>query len=100
MQSPQSGNAGGLVPPGGSEQPPFLHPEPEALQQHLDLGLPEKGQGEEGVVTLTSRILDNSVNTWHQGFLDKLYGSTDPVGVASELLLAVLNTNVCLMWHP
>lgn len=27
--------------------------------------------------------------------MDKLYASTDPVGVCSELVLAVLNTNVC-----
>ena len=40
------------------------------------------------------KILQYSVNTWDQGFLDKLYASTDAVGVASELILAVLNTNV------
>lgn len=40
------------------------------------------------------KTLKYSVNTWDQGFLDKLYGSTNPVGVVSELLLGVLNTNV------
>lgn len=39
-------------------------------------------------------MLRYSVNTWSDGFLDKLYASTDPVGVASDLLLSVLNTNV------
>jgi glutamate decarboxylase len=34
------------------------------------------------------------VNTWHQGFLDKLYASTNAPGVAAELILAALNTNV------
>lgn len=34
------------------------------------------------------------MNTWHQGFLDKLYASTNAPGVASELILAALNTNV------
>jgi len=38
--------------------------------------------------------LQYSVNTWDQGFLDKLYASTDAPGVVSELVLAVLNTNV------
>lgn len=40
------------------------------------------------------KILRYSVNTWDQGFLDKLYASTDAAGVASELILAVLNTNL------
>lgn len=39
-------------------------------------------------------VLKYSVNTWDQGFLDKLYASTNAVGVVSELLLSVLNTNV------
>lgn len=34
------------------------------------------------------------MNTWDPGFLDKLYASPDAAGVASELVLAVLNTNV------
>lgn len=78
----------------GEARPPFAIPGPESLQKLLSLELPYQGQGNEGVIDLASRILSNSVNTWHQGFLDKLYGSTDPVGVVSELLIAVLNTNV------
>ncbi|KAI0517782.1 glutamate decarboxylase [Xylaria bambusicola] len=39
-------------------------------------------------------VLRYSVNTWDQGFLDKLYSSTNAVGVVSDMLLAVLNTNV------
>ncbi|KAJ4422643.1 Glutamate decarboxylase 2, partial [Gnomoniopsis sp. IMI 355080] len=39
-------------------------------------------------------LLTHSVNTWDQGFLDKLYSAPSPVGLASELLLAALNTNV------
>lgn len=41
-----------------------------------------------------SQILNYSVNTWDQGFMDKLYSSTNAVGVVAEMLLAVLNTNV------
>jgi glutamate decarboxylase len=40
------------------------------------------------------KVLKYSVNTWHQGFLDKLYASTNAPGVAAELILATLNTNV------
>lgn len=39
-------------------------------------------------------MLRYSVNTWDQGFLDKLYASTNAPGVAAELLLAALNTNL------
>ncbi|KAF2129784.1 glutamate decarboxylase-like protein 1 [Dothidotthia symphoricarpi CBS 119687] len=39
-------------------------------------------------------IFKYSVNTWDQGFMDKLYASTNAVGLVSELVLATLNTNV------
>jgi hypothetical protein len=47
-----------------------------------------------GLLELVERTLQYSVNTWDQGFMDKLYASTNPVGVISELVLGVLNTNV------
>ncbi|KAI2478529.1 Glutamate decarboxylase 1 [Pyrenophora tritici-repentis] len=69
------------------------------LAQELEIdnaGTEKEGgedQGKDGLVKLVSSILKYSVNTWDQGFLDKLYASTNAVGVVSELLLAVLNTN-------
>jgi len=41
--------------------------------------LPDTGKGKDGVLELTQQILDYSVNTWDQGFMDKLYGSTNAV---------------------
>ena len=70
------------------------HHKPQKLQQLLDFQLPDNGKGQEGLLQELKKILQYSVNTWDQGFLDKLYGSTNAVGVASELILAVLNTNV------
>ncbi|KAL2194913.1 pyridoxal phosphate-dependent transferase [Corynascus similis CBS 632.67] len=68
---------------------------PEDLVKDLALSLPEgEGRGEEGLLKTIQDVLKYSVNTWDQGFLDKLYASTNPVGVASELLLGALNTNV------
>ncbi|KAL2151289.1 hypothetical protein VTH82DRAFT_6387 [Thermothelomyces myriococcoides] len=68
---------------------------PEDLVKELALNLPKgEGRGEEGLLQTIRDVLKYSVNTWDQGFLDKLYASTNPVGVASELLLGVLNTNV------
>ncbi|KAK3321655.1 pyridoxal phosphate-dependent transferase [Apodospora peruviana] len=68
---------------------------PEELVKRLDFSLPKvEGRGEEGLLQTIKDILEHSVNTWDQGFLDKLYASTNAVGVASELLLSVLNTNL------
>ncbi|KAE8382601.1 hypothetical protein BDV26DRAFT_277957 [Aspergillus bertholletiae] len=70
------------------------HKKPEDLQSILQLELPEQGTGQDGLVEALQKVLRYSVNTWHQGFLDKLYASTNAPGVASELILAALNTNV------
>ncbi|CAK7273558.1 Glutamate decarboxylase 2 [Sporothrix epigloea] len=68
---------------------------PQQLIPRLDLQLPQgEGGGRAAMLALVQRVLQLSVNTWDQGFLDKLYASTTPVGVAAELLLAVLNTNL------
>lgn len=39
------------------------------------------------------KVLQYSVNTWNPGFLDKLYASNNPIGVISDIILSVLNTN-------
>lgn len=46
---------------------------------------------------MIERVLQYSVNTWDQGFLDKLYASNTPVGVVSDIILSILNTNVRLL---
>ncbi|KAF2707385.1 glutamate decarboxylase 1 [Pleomassaria siparia CBS 279.74] len=67
---------------------------PKSLDAILNLEIPDQRAGKEGVVELIQKILTYSVNTWDQGFMDKLYASTNAVGLVSELLLATLNTNV------
>jgi glutamate decarboxylase len=52
---------------------------PDKLQQLLELHLEDQGFGKKGVLELLHRILRHSVNTWHQGFMDKLYSSTNAV---------------------
>jgi len=71
---------------------------PKELGPVLDLKLEEEGVGKDGLLDLVERTLQYSVNTWDQGFMDKLYASTNPVGVISELVLGVLNTNVRLLY--
>ncbi|KYK58088.1 glutamate decarboxylase [Drechmeria coniospora] len=68
---------------------------PRELLDRLRFSLPRaEGEGKDGLVDAIQRILRYSVNTWDQGFLDKLTASTNAVGVVSEMVLAVLNTNV------
>jgi glutamate decarboxylase len=67
---------------------------PEDLQTLLNIHLPQKGVGKVGLLELVERILQYSVNTWDRGFMHKLSGATNAVGVISELVLAVLNANV------
>lgn len=69
------------------------HP-PKELQQLLDFSLPQHGVGHDGFVQMVKKVLQYSVNTWDQGFIDKLYANTTPVGLAADLLLSSLNTNV------
>jgi hypothetical protein len=70
---------------------------PQELGDILSLLLTDGGVGKDGLLDLVQRTLLYSVNTWDQGFMDKLYASTNPVGVISELVLATLNTNVSFM---
>jgi glutamate/tyrosine decarboxylase-like PLP-dependent enzyme len=58
------------------------------------LSIPEQPQGKTGLLSAIQSIHAYSVNTWDQGFLDKLYSSTTPVGLAADLVLSSLNTNV------
>ena len=53
---------------------------PQHLADLLGFQLPGCGLGKEGVLDALSRILQYSVNTWDQGFMDKLYSSTNAVG--------------------
>ena len=45
------------------------------------------------LLEVMDKVLEYSVNTWNAGFLDKLYASNNPIGVISDTLLSVLNTN-------
>ncbi|KAH8592296.1 glutamate decarboxylase-like protein-like protein 1 [Bisporella sp. PMI_857] len=85
----------GLAIPDGTPRTSLVeYHRPEKLLQLLDFSLPGDGRGKEGLLQTVEQVLKYSVNTWDQGFLDKLYASTNAVGVVSELLLSVLNTNL------
>jgi glutamate decarboxylase len=52
---------------------------PSELVAKLKFLLPEKGLGKDGLLQSIDKLLKYSVNTWDQGFMDKLYASTTPV---------------------
>ncbi|KAI4627477.1 uncharacterized protein J4E87_004040 [Alternaria ethzedia] len=86
----------GLKIEGGGPRTALVeHHPPKKLESILkeELEINDGKTGKDGLVKLVESILKYSVNTWDQGFLDKLYASTNAVGVVSELVLAVLNTN-------
>ncbi|KAG4026164.1 hypothetical protein MFRU_044g00340 [Monilinia fructicola] len=85
---------GKVIPGEGPRTTLLEHHDPEKLVQLLDFNLPNHGKGKDGLLSTVEQVLKYSVNTWDQGFLDKLYASTNAVGVISELILAVLNTNL------
>ncbi|KAK7740441.1 Glutamate decarboxylase 2 [Diatrype stigma] len=62
---------------------------PEALVERLRFSLPEgDGRGKDGLLDTIRDVLRYSVNTWDQGFLDKLYSSTNAVGVVHVYAVA------------
>ncbi|KAH8727147.1 pyridoxal phosphate-dependent transferase [Phaeosphaeriaceae sp. PMI808] len=68
----------GLRTVGGGPRPTLIeHHPPKKLESILqkELEIREEAGGKDGLVQLVEKILKYSVNTWDQGFLDKLYGS-------------------------
>ncbi|KAG2736443.1 hypothetical protein G9P44_000533 [Scheffersomyces stipitis] len=49
--------------------------------------------GSDKLFEVIDKVLEYSVNTWNPGFLDKLYASNNPIGVVSDIILSMLNTN-------
>ncbi|KAH6637457.1 pyridoxal phosphate-dependent transferase [Boeremia exigua] len=88
----------GLAIKGGAPRTALVEHHPpkkleSLLHEQLKIG-DDVEKGKDRLIGLVDSILKYSVNTWDQGFMDKLYASTNAVGVVAELLLAVLNTNV------
>jgi glutamate decarboxylase len=55
------------------------HHKPEKLVKLIKFDLPSNGKGKDGLLETVEQVLKYSVNTWDQGFLDKLYASTNAV---------------------
>jgi len=76
---------------------PFSIPR-ESLESTLALdgflAVNEEGLGAQGLQRLLQSLLKFSVNPSAPGFMDKLFAAPLPPGIAAELVLGVLNTNV------
>jgi glutamate decarboxylase len=59
------------------------HHPPKKLESILkkDLEINESAGGKDGLMSMVETIMKYSVNTWDQGFLDKLYASTNAVSI-------------------
>ncbi len=77
-----------------SRSPLVEYHSPSDLSFLLPLDLPSAGLGPSGVLSALQPILKYSVNVFAPGFLDKLYAATNAPGIASDLILSVLNTNL------
>lgn len=53
--------------------------QPRELVERWKFSLPNEGRGKDGLLEAIKQVLQFSVNTWDQGFLDKLYASTNAV---------------------
>ena len=69
---------------------------PESLMSLLSqtLQIQPHGTSQQGLLSTLTTILDYSVNTSSPGFLDKLYAAPVSPGIAADLVLSVLNTNL------
>ena len=72
-----------MVPGGGPRTSLVEHHWPEKLVNLMKFELPGNGKGKEGLLATVEQVLKYSVNTWDQGFLDKLYSSTNAVRILS-----------------
>lgn len=71
--------------PGGHPRTNLVeHHKPEQLVKLMNFDLPSNGKGKGGLLQTVEQLLKYSVNTWDQGFLDKLYASTNAVRYCSS----------------
>jgi glutamate decarboxylase len=81
----------GLAISGGGPRTALVeYHRPEKLSSLFNVDLPDDGQGRSGLLATIEEVLKYSVNTWDQGFLDKLYATTNPVSELKDYNLADL----------
>lgn len=79
--SSSSAKTNDINPNNGADTIPVLldHQSPQELRDLLALDLRDDAGGKDALLDMVQTVLKYSVNTWSQGFLDKLYASTNAV---------------------
>lgn len=73
--------------PSGEERNVLVdYQKPADLVARLKFSLPEDGKGKEGLLNTIEKVLECSVNTWDQGFMDKLFSTNTPVSLESYFM--------------
>lgn len=67
---------------------------PESLRAALDFKLPEEGVSHEELLSLAQNVIRYSVKTGHPRFVNQLFSSLDPYGLAGQWLTDSLNPSV------
>lgn len=83
----------GCFPNGGEQLLAYLN-DPQHLKHLLGLSLPQSGKGPGAIEACSEEILKYSVNTASPTFLDKLWSTPSVPGIAGDLLMSVINSNV------
>ncbi|OJJ07367.1 hypothetical protein ASPVEDRAFT_155234 [Aspergillus versicolor CBS 583.65] len=83
----------GCVPMGGESLLAYLN-NPQHLEQLLGLSLSRSGGGIGSIEACSTEILGYSINTSSPMFLDKLWATPSVPGIAADLLMSVINSNV------
>lgn len=67
---------------------------PEELQKRLDLQLKSSGDSHEKLISLMRDVIKYSVKTGHPYFVNQLFSTVDPYGLAGQWLTDALNPSV------
>lgn len=81
-----SGNSTVLTAQGVEKNVLIEQHDPESLLKLFNFELPDEGKGKGGLLDVVEKVLKYSVNTWDQGFLDKLYATNNAVSTCSSIL--------------
>lgn len=68
--------------------------EPAKLRSLVDLSLPDSGVSHEDLLQLVRSVVRYSVKTGHPRFVNQLFSSVDPYGLAGQWLTDALNPSV------
>ena len=67
---------------------------PAELEKKIDFEIQKSPESFEELLSLSEKIVQNSVNTGHRRFFNQLFSQMDPIATMAELLSCVMNTSI------